>query len=155
MSLGALASLGFVTLAGGLLARHRDAEAGPSDMGGWLIRFLALGMVAAIASALLALVLPVETGRLFGYRATDVFLYRESGAATLGYAVMGAFELRSRRWAEIEHATVMALVFTGASLLASAHTLLAGETGWLAYIVGPVSVAVTALCTIALVRRGH
>ena len=48
-----------------------------------------------------------QFNQLFGFKVTDIFLYGQAGAATLGYAVMGIFVLLSRNWQEIRYPVVM------------------------------------------------
>jgi len=54
--------------------------------------------------------MPLAIGHLLGYHVTDVIILRLAGAATIGYAAMGALELRSCDWAEMRLPVLMAMV---------------------------------------------
>lgn len=107
-------------------------------------------MIAAILAfffGLTALFYP-QLYHLFGFKGTDLFLYHQAGASTLGYAVMGIFELRSGSWMEIRLPSVMAVVFNDLSFLASLLTLALGES---LVLVAVASLAVT-IATIVVMR---
>jgi hypothetical protein len=95
-----------------------------------------------------------QLDRLFGFKATNLFLYGQAGASTLGYAVMGIFELRSRNWNELRNPFVMAVIFNGASFLASLFTIALGESLILPLLIAVASLAVTIATIIALRTRG-
>jgi hypothetical protein len=94
-----------------LLARHRGAPRGEPDMARWVTIFLVLATAAAFGTGLLGEFLPEQLRSVFGLSVQDVFVYRQLGAATLGYAVMGIFQVRSHRWAEIRLGSLMAAIF--------------------------------------------
>ena len=74
----------------------------------WLVRLLMVVATLVGASVLFA---PVLFAQIFGLAGTDLFLYRQAGAATLGYGVMGFFQLRSRSWQQWRLPSAMSLVF--------------------------------------------
>ena len=145
-------SIGFVALCATLLRRHGSAEAGAPDTAPWVVWFLRVATLLAATFGLLPLLAPQLFGTMFGFQATDVFLYRQAGAATLGYAVMGVLEMRSLRWEELRLPAVMALVFNGVSCIASVVALATGQGGWLAIPVALASGGVT-IASIAVLRR--
>ena len=149
------ASLGFVALSATLLFTHRAAPAAPPDIAPWVVWFLRIATLLAAAFGLLPLLVPSLFGTLFGFEATDIFLYRQAGAATLGYAAMGVLELRSRRWEELRLPVLMAGVFNGLSFLASVMALVSGQGGWLVYPVLLASLGVTVASIVALRRNGN
>src|SRR5262245_37969131 len=71
-----------------LLNRHASSVRMNSDVSTWYIRFLTLGTVLSGAFGVLPLLIPVQGAQLLGFHGTDVFLIRQAGAASLGYAVM-------------------------------------------------------------------
>jgi hypothetical protein len=147
-------SLAFVALCVALLSSRRAAPAGAPDSAPWVVWFLRIATLLAATFGLLPLLVPTLFGTLFGFKATDIFLYRQAGAATLGYAVMGVLELRSRRWEELRLPVLMAGVFNGLSFLASVVALVSGQGGWLVYPVLLASLGVTAASIVALRRNG-
>jgi len=149
------ASLGFIGISATLLRRDRPALEGAPDTAAWLMWFLRFATLLATTFGLLALLVPYLFGTTFGFQATDLFLYRQGGAATLGYAVMGVLELRSRRWEELRLPIIMAGAFNGISFLASLVAIATGQGGWLAYPVGLAAGGVTLGCIIALRRQGR
>lgn len=148
-------SLALVAIGAGLLYRHRALGPSAPDVAAWLVYFILLLTVVAATAALLALFGPVPFGKLFGYEATDVFVYRQAGAATLGYAVMGIFETRSRAWLDMRLPLVMALVFNGASVLVGVYAIANAEPGWLPLVTTPAALVATLGSYIALRRRGR
>ena len=101
------------------------------------------------------LLIPALGSQLLGFQGTDVFLIRQAGAASLGYAVMGIFGLRSRAWAELQLPLVMAIVFNGFSFLASAVALFSGEPVLITLVIGAASLFVTIVGMIAYQRKGQ
>lgn len=134
------------------LGRHGATPAGPRDVAGYVV---ALAVLATIAAATFGVTpqLPKLTGPLGGYHGTDEFLYRQAGAATFGYAVMGIWELRSLRWEELRLPTVMALVFNVLAFVASLLEL--GALTVSVALVAPASLLFTVGTAVALVRRGR
>ncbi|HJT57123.1 MAG TPA: hypothetical protein VJ761_11560 [Ktedonobacteraceae bacterium] len=147
------ASLALIAITATLLYRHRnDAKLGP-DTASWVVTFLVIATILAAIFALTPLFYPQLT-RLFGFKVKDLFLYRQAGAATLGYAVMGVFELRSRNWSEMRWPIVMAAVFNGLSFLASLLTITLGESYLLPALVAIASLGVTIAAIVALRTNG-
>ncbi|SRR5258708_7862344 len=97
-------SIAIVTICGGLLYRHRTDARPTPNIATWVGRFIVVATIVALVFGLTPLFYP-QLNHLFGFKVTDLFLYRQAGAATLGYAVMGVFELRSRNWQEIRWPT--------------------------------------------------
>jgi hypothetical protein len=149
------ASVLFVAGCATLLIIHRAAPVAAADSATWVSWFLAIATILAATFGLLPLLVPTLFGSRFGFKATDLFLYRQAGAATLGYAVMGVCELRSRRWEELRLPVLMAAVFNGLSFLASLVALITGQGGWLVYPVLLASFGVTGASIAALRRNGH
>lgn len=148
-------SMGFVALCATLLRRHGAAPAGAPDTAAWVVWFLRIATLLAATFGLLPLFAPQLFGTLFGFQATDVFLYRQAAAATLGYAVMGVLELRSLRWQELRLPAIMALAFNGVSCVASVVALATGQGGWLALPVALASFGVTIASIVVLRRQGQ
>lgn len=135
-----------------LLARHGLTPQGPRDVATYVVVLVVLATIAGAVFGL-APMLPKIAGPLFGYRGTDGFLYREAGAATLGYAVMGIWELRSLRWDEMRLPTVMAFVF---NVLAFIATVLEASPVTLGIaLVLPASLAFAIATLVTLIRQGR
>lgn len=137
-----------------MLNQHRGALHGIPDIAQWLVYLTAFLAIVATVVGLVLLLAPVPIGQLFGYKGTDDFLYRQGGAATLGYGVMGYFMLRSRVWREIRLAAIMALAFNGVSFLAAVLELLSGGLFWLPAITGLVALITTVGTAAAVLRNG-
>jgi hypothetical protein len=97
---------------------------------------------------MLPLLLPATFGHAFGLPGVDVFVYRLGGAAVLGYAVLGAFEVRSRAWAEIRSAAIMVVVFNGLGAIACALVLL-GALRDVPGTLAPLALVASALVAVA------
>jgi hypothetical protein len=145
-------SIVFVAMTGILLYRHRKDVKLVPDIAQWVMTFIVIATVLAAAFGLTPLFYP-QINHLFGFKVTDLFLYRQAGAATLGYAVMGVFELRSRNWQEIRSPNVMAGVFNGLSFLAALLTIALGESLLLPAVVAVAALAVTVAAIV--VERTH
>jgi hypothetical protein len=150
----AATSIFLVALTATLLYRHRDATSSSPDAAPWVVGLTAVATLLATIFGLLPLLIPVTFGQLFGYKATDVFLYRQAGAATLGYAAMGLFELRSRAWREMRLPAIMGAVFNGVSCLASLVAIAMGDRSLLVILVAPVSLVVAVASVVAVRRDG-
>ncbi len=135
-----------------LLQRHGATPEGPRDVSAYVVWLTVLGTIAAAAFGLTPQ-LPKISGPLAGYHGTDEFLYREAGAATAGYALMGIWELRSLRWEELRLAHVMGLVFNGLAFVGSLLELGAITIG--VALIAPASGLFTLGIAIALARRGR
>jgi hypothetical protein len=127
------------------LRRAADAEpGGRGELAGWFVALLVVSTIAAAAFGLGLLLFGASFGTTFGYSGTDDFVYRQAGAATLGYATIGVLELRSRRWPELRIPILMALTFNALSVLGAAIELATG---------GPVQASLI-LATATLVSVG-
>ena len=149
--IGAASAL-IVGLTWSLLRRHGATPRGPRDVARWVVALLVLATAAAAFFGLAPL-FPKAFADLAGYHGTDKFVYRQAGAATFGYALMGIWELRSLRWEELRLPTVMALVFNGMSFVASLLELGAVTVG--VALVAPASLLFTVGTAVALARRGR
>jgi len=137
-----------------LLNRHASSGQPTADVSVWYIRFLILGTVLSGVFGLMPLLIPVFGAQLLGFHGTEVFLMRQAGAASLGYAVMGVFGIRSGVWNEIRLPLVMALIFNGFSFVASVVALFSGEPVLITLVIGAASLFVTIVGTIAYQRNG-
>jgi hypothetical protein len=129
---------------------------GAPDTADWYARLIALAGIAALGTGSLGLLLGGGLGRLFGYAGTDDFVYRQMGAAILGYAFGGLLALRSRRWAELRGAAWGALSFNALSAVATIPELArpGGINLW-SIVVLVVSASVTAGLVVAIRRGGR
>ena len=124
------------------------------DVSVWYIRFITLGAVLSAVFGLGPLLFPVQPAQLLGFHATDVFLIRQAGAASLGYAVLAFLGIRSGAWLEVRLALVMALIFNGFSFVASLIALFSGEPVLITAVIGAASLFVTIVGSIAYQRSG-
>jgi hypothetical protein len=146
-------SIGFVALTATLLYRHRhDAKMMP-NIASWIVPFIVLGIILSATFGLVPLLYP-QFNQHFGFKVTDIFLYGQAGAATLGYAVMGLFVLLSRNWQEIRNPVVMGAIFNGLAFLASLATIALGESLLLPVLIAVASLLVTVVSIIALRTNG-
>ncbi len=150
------ASIIFIAITLALLNRHGqagvDRTAGSSSV--WYVRFITLGTVLSAAFGLLPLLIPVLGAQLLGFHGTDVFIIRQAGAASLGYAVMGLYGRRITAWSEVRLGMIMALIFNGFSFIASVIALFSGEPILISLVIGAASLFVTIVGTIAYQRKG-
>lgn len=137
-----------------ILVRRGATPQGPRDVAQWVVILTVLGTIAA-ATFGIAPQLPKISGPLTGYHGTDEFLYREAGAATAGYALMGIWELRSLRWEEMRLANIMGFVFNGLAFIGSLTELITGGLTIGIALIAPASGAFTAAIGAALARRGR
>jgi hypothetical protein len=149
-----LVSLAITAITVSQLRRHADAPRPAPDITPLLGYGLILGGVLAGIFGVLPLLIPAQFAQLVGYKGTDVFLIRQAGAASLGYAVMAFLALKSRAWQEIRIPTVMALVFNGLAFVASVVALLAGDPIFIVGLIGAASLFYTIVVLIALRRSG-
>jgi hypothetical protein len=139
-----------------LLNRHGHAVQAPPDGSTSFMRFLLLGTVLSGIFGLLPLLIPVLGAKLLGFHGTDVFLIRQAGAASLGYALIGALAVRSPvSWQELRLPLMMALVFNGFSFLASIVALFSGEPVLITVVIGAASLFVTVVGTVAYRRQAN
>jgi hypothetical protein len=138
-----------------LLNRRPPGAQTEPDVSVWYIRFLILGTVLSAAFGLLPLLIPSLGAKLLGFYGTDIFLIRQAGAASLGYAVMGIYGIRSGAWYELRLPLIMALVFNGFSFIASVVALFSGEPVLITLVIGAASLFVTIVGMIAYQRKGQ
>ena len=150
-----VADVVIIAIAAALLRGHAEPPAA-RDVGNWVVTLLAILTVPATIFGLFLLLAPQSFATLFGYHGTDAFVFRQAGAATLGYAAMGVAEIRSGRWHGIRLPVVMALVFNSAAFLATAYHMAAlGEVNLLTIVVAPASLFATIATALILTLRGH
>lgn len=144
----------FVGITGTILYMHKGEAQGIANIARWLVAVLVIATLSALFFGVVPLLLPTQFGQVFGFTAKDVFIFRQAGAATLGYGVMGILELRSRNWSELRWPAVMAAVFNGLAFVVSVIALAIGDRSLLAYMALPVSLGVTVAILVALRRGG-
>jgi hypothetical protein len=151
------ASIIFIAITVSLLSRHGRAGMEPAQGNSsvWYVRFVTLGMVLSAAFGLLPLLIPVWGAHLLGFHGTDVFIIRQAGAASLGYAVMGLIGRRTSAWNEVRLGLIMALIFNGFSFIASVIALFSREPLLISLVIGAASLFVTIVGTIAYQRKGQ
>jgi hypothetical protein len=137
-----------------LLSRHPGSVQPAADVSAWYIRFLILGTVLSGVFGLMPLLVPVFGAKLLGFHGTEMFLMRQAGAASLGYAVMGVFGIRSGAWHELRLPLVMALIFNGFSFIASVIALFSGEPVLITVVIGAASLFVTIVGYLSYQRNG-
>jgi hypothetical protein len=150
--LGTSIAISVITL--WMLNRHAGGTQMARDVSTLYVRFLILGTVLSGAFGLLPLLIPVQGAQLLGFHGTDVFLIRQAGAASLGYAVMAYLGIRSSAWQEIRLPLIMALIFNGFSFIASVVALFSGEPVLITIVIGAASLFVTIVGYIAYQRSG-
>jgi hypothetical protein len=141
----AAAALAQVAITIFLLSEHRGAAFGRPNIPGGpaALAVMGIAIVAASIFGILGAFLPVATTHFFGYAGTEIFLYRLAGAATLGYAIMGLVNVRSRNWKEVRLPVLMAIVFNGVSFLAAVRAILQGDPLFMPVVVAVATFAVT------------
>lgn len=137
-----------------MLNKHRDVTRPAPDIAKWVVYLIVFLTAAAFGTGTLFLLAPLQVSQLFGFMGTDEFVFRQGGAATLGFAVMGVFELRSRAWREIRLPSMNALLFNGASLVATVIAIVSGDPILLLAVVLLVTLVATIGCIITLQRQG-
>ena len=137
-----------------MLNKHRAAPRPSADIAQWVVYLLVFLTAAAFGTGTLFTFAPVQVSQLFGFNGTDEFILRQGGAATLGFAVMGVFELRSRAWKEIRLPSINALLFNGASFVATVIGIVSGDPILLLAVVFVVALVATVGSFITLQREG-
>jgi hypothetical protein len=148
-------SIAITAITASMLNRHAGLERPAPDISVWYTRFIILGTILSAVFGLMPLLIPVFGAQLLGFHGTDVFLIRQAGAGSLGYAVMGVYGLRSRAWQELRLGLVMALIFNGFSFVASVIALFSGEPVLISIVIGAAALFVTIVGTIAYQRKGQ
>src|SRR5215212_9617021 len=147
----------FIAITLYLLNRHGQmgVEQAEGSSSIWYVRFVTLGTILSAAFGLLPLLIPVWGAHLVGFHGTDVFIIRQAGAASLGYAVMGLVGRQTGAWSEVRLGLIMALIFNGFSFIASVIALFSGEPVLITIVIGAASLFVTIVGAIAYQRKGH
>jgi len=139
-----------------MLNRHSGEMQMESDLSTWYIRFITLGTVLSGIFGLMPLFTPVLGAQLLGFHGTDVFLIRQAGAASLGYAVIGILVIRSSvAWLEVRLPLIMALIFNGFSFIDNMIAVFSSEPMLIIIVIGAASLFVTVVGTIAYQRKGQ
>ena len=155
-----VASLLFVAICAWLLYSHGWAVKSEPNIAQWVVWLIIVSTASAAIFGLLPILVPSRFAQFFGYNGTDLFIYRQAGAATLGYAVMGIFELRSRDWSQMRWPALMALTFNALGFLASLWSLYKGSSNsvidplLLPVIIAVASLGVTIGTVLTLQREG-
>lgn len=147
-------SLLIIAMTTWMLNKHRDVLRPAPDIAKWVVYLIVFLTAAAFGTGLLFLLAPLQVSQLFGFIGTDEFVFRQGGAATLGFAVMGVFQLRSRTWREIRLPSMNALLFNGASLIATIAAIVSGDPILLLAVVLLVTLVATVGCVLTLRRQG-
>ena len=148
-------SIAITAITASMLNRRAGAERPAADVSVWYTRFLILGTGLSAVFGVGPLLFPVRMAQSLGFNGTDVFLIRQAGAASLGYAVMGVYGIRSGAWSELRLPLVMALIFNGFSFVASVFALFSGEPVLISVVIGAASLFVTIVGTIAYRCKGN
>ena len=146
-------SIAITAITASMLNRHAGVERPAPDTSVWYTRFIILGTILSAVFGLMPLLIPVLGAQLLGFHGTDVFLIRQAGAASLGYAVMGIYGLRSGAWTELRLPLVMAIIFNGFSFIAS--VIASSEPVLITIVIGAASLFVTIVGMIAYQRKGQ
>ena len=149
------ASILVIAITAYLLNNHRNTPRPTPDLAQFTTNSTIIAIVLATATGAAAFFLPNVLGPLFGYKATDIFVYQQAGAATLGAAAAGLTQLLSGAWVEARWATVLASVFNGMGFLASAWSIYnngPADPIVLPLIIGVVALPVT-IATILIIQR--
>ncbi|HYY55568.1 MAG TPA: hypothetical protein VFA01_09320 [Candidatus Dormibacteraeota bacterium] len=150
-----IAGVVITVIAALVLRAHREPAAG-RDVGAWVVPVLAILTALAAVFGLLPLLAPQQFAALFGQHGTDTFVFRQAGAATLGYAAMGVAEVRAAQWELIRLPIAMALAFNAAAFAATLYHLAAfAEVNLLTVLVAPASLFATVATALILVRGGR
>jgi hypothetical protein len=131
----------------------RTASARNGQLAPWVTGLFAVGTIAAALFGIAALVGAGSFGRAVGASGADDFIYRLSGAATLGAAAGGVLVILSRRWDAARLPAIMAVVFNGLSVIAAALYVDGGRP--ITYVVLAAAAAVTVGMLVALIRGGR
>jgi hypothetical protein len=148
------ASIVLSLLSGFVLSRYRGRPRGEPDTARWLSYFLIVAVIGALATGLLALLFPEQFKPLFGLDALDIFVYRQLGAATVGYGVMGVLQIRSRRWLELRLSLLMAGIFNALACAIGITSLITGKPPLLPLTLVVVPFCLAVGCFTAFARKG-
>lgn len=117
---------------------YQDEGPGPGDGGRLEPGFRAtigLATVSAAVFGLVPLLMADAFADLFRLAPSDLVIYRLAGAATLGYAVAGVFQLLVNRWDAIRYQVVGAIAFNALAAVSAAIYLARGGTSLLGLVV--------------------
>ncbi len=137
-----------------ILRAHAGQTGEPRRVPLWIVVVTALATAAAAVFGILP-EFPTLAASLSGASGRDEFIFRQAGASTFGYAVMGVLELRSLRWSEIRLPAVMGATFNGLAFIASLYTIATGGATPVVALVAVASGAFTVLIAAQLVRDGR
>lgn len=115
-----------------------------------------IGVLVAVAAlfGLAPFFLPGPVAAIFGYTGHEPFYYQLAGAATTGYGVAAALALRERApWYAFRIPMAATLGFNLTAALASAVSLVQGDTHWIVYFVLVAASVFTLICTYWLWRN--
>lgn len=149
------ASVVLCAISGLVLSRHRGAPRSEPDTARWLTIFLVIATIGALATGLLALLFPEQFKPLFGLSAQDVFIYRQLGAATVGYGVMGILQVRAHRWQEERLSLLMAGIFNALACIIGITALVTGKPALLPTTLVIIPFCLAVGCFTALARKGR
>jgi hypothetical protein len=126
----------FAVISGYWLIRNDGpaVPAGPAVEGVFRI-VVVLATLSAAVFGLFPLFAPDRFTTLFQLNGSDVFIFRLAGAATLGYAVGGALELRAGDYRRIRVQNLAAIVFNALAAMVSILAAVAGQGGFVAPVV--------------------
>jgi hypothetical protein len=148
------ASVVLSLISGFVLMRHRGAPRGEPDTARWLTVFLVIATIGALATGLLALLFPEQFKPLFGLDARDIFIYRQLGAATVGYGVMGILQVSSHRFQEMRLSLLMAGIFNALACIIGITALVTGKPALLPTTLVIIPFCLATGCFTAFARKG-
>ena len=131
----------------------RTASGRNGELAPWVTGLFVIGTLAAAFFGLAALVGAGSFGRAVGASGADDFIYRQSGAATLGAAAGGLLVILSRRWVAARLPAIMAVVFNSLSVIAAALDIGGGRP--ITYVVLVAAAVATVGMLGALIRGGR
>jgi hypothetical protein len=146
--------IAIISLTARILMAHAGQTGDPRRIPQWIVVVTALATVAAAVFGILPQ-FPTLAASLSGATGKDEFIFRQAGASTFGYAVMGVLELRSLRWSEIRFPAVMGATFNGLSFLASLYSIASGFATPVVLLIAGASGLFTVLIAAQLVRDGR
>jgi hypothetical protein len=122
-------------------------------LSGWERALLILPALAGLAIGLFPLLLPQLSAKVSGFPATDEYIYRLAGAATLGYGVALCIGVFQKEWRIVRLPVIGTLVFNLASLYACATAILQGNARFSVYFVLVSSILFVTITSLILVRH--
>jgi hypothetical protein len=122
-----------------------EAAPGPRLSGGWLV-LIGIATLAATAFGLAGVIAPAALAPIGGLEGTDIWIYRMSGAACLGYAPAGLLSVRLADYRPIRVQNLAAIAFNATAAVAAWAATIGGTGG----IVAPVVAVAASLFAIGL-----